>query len=190
MARIALHTGFAKVPAVETADGLWLFDTTPMLQWFEQRYPASPVLPDDPALRFVALLLEDYGDEWLRRPAMWWRWMPPVSPVTVGRRIALGIGAPRPLVPLLGAWFARRQRREWLWGDGMTRDNEGAVRDMLQREFEFLAARGRHDRFRDGGALRTAAQPGAPRDQGGAADRRPATQLSPIIVFENGDRPG
>jgi hypothetical protein len=30
------------------------------------------MLPQDSALRFLALLMEDYGDEWLWRPWMWW----------------------------------------------------------------------------------------------------------------------
>jgi glutathione S-transferase len=135
---VARHTGFAKIPAVETADGLWLHDTTPMLQWFEARYPTPPVLPPDPALRFVALLLEDYGDEWLWRPSMWWRWMPPNSGDAVGRAIATEVGLPRPVRGAFARHFTRRQAREWLWDDGMTRDNEADVRAMLPREFEFL----------------------------------------------------
>jgi len=43
-------TGARKVPAVRTADGQWLFDTTPTIAWFEERYGACPVVPDDPAL--------------------------------------------------------------------------------------------------------------------------------------------
>lgn len=38
-------TGVKKVPAVRTADGKWLFDTTPMIQWFEQRYTEAPLRP-------------------------------------------------------------------------------------------------------------------------------------------------
>lgn len=134
---IAKNTGFNKVPAVKTADNKWLFDTTPMLQWFEHQYPETPVFPGDQALRFFSLLLEDYGDEWLWRPAMWWRWMPRASSWAVGWRI--GADLLHPLVGRPVGWvFGRRQRKEWLWGDGMTRDNEGDVRDMLYREFEFL----------------------------------------------------
>ncbi len=137
MAEVSENTGIQKMPAVKTADNKWLFDSTPMIQWFEQRYTQAPILPDDPALRFVALLLEDYGDEWLWRPAMWWRWIPRASRWALGWRIATEV-----VHPLLGrplGWlFGYRQRQEWLWDDGMTKENEGVIRDMLFREFEFL----------------------------------------------------
>jgi len=133
---VAENTGYQKVPAVKAASGQWLFDTTPMLQWFEKHYPQAPILPTDPALRFIALLLEDYGDEWLWRPAMWWRWVPRASRWALGWRIAM---ANYPLFARpLGFLFGRRQLKEWLWDDGMTRENEGDVRDMLFRELEFL----------------------------------------------------
>jgi glutathione S-transferase len=79
MKKIAQTTGVKKMPAVEMDNGQWLFDTTPMLEWFEQQHPEPCTTPDDPALAFLALLIEDYGDEWLWRPAMWWRWVPRAS---------------------------------------------------------------------------------------------------------------
>lgn len=139
MDRIADFTGVKKMPAVETADGLWLFDTTPMIQWFESHYPQTPVIPNSPVLGFIALLLEDYADEWLWRPAMWWRWMPRASRWALGWRIASEF-MPRIMARPFGWYFGRRQREEWLWGDGMTRQNSDQVRDMLLREFEFLEA--------------------------------------------------
>lgn len=137
MDRIFAHTGAKKVPAMETADGKWLFDTTPLIQWFEQRYTDAPVLPQDPALRFLALLVEDYGDEWLWRPSMWWRWMPRASRWALGWRIAEETTSPLIARPL-GWYFGKRQLKEWLWDDGVTTGNVGDVRDMLFRELEFL----------------------------------------------------
>jgi glutathione S-transferase len=134
--RVGDKTGFQKVPAIEMNDGKWLFDTTPMIQWLEQKHPEQPVFPDDPALRFVALLIEDYGDEWLWRPAMWWRWVPKVSRVAMGRRISK-ILTKHMAIPV-GFYFARRQLNEWLWSDGVNKHNSNDVRDMLFRELEFL----------------------------------------------------
>ena len=130
-------TGVKKVPAIRTIDGKWLFDTTPMIQWFEKRYTEAPVLPKDPALAFIALLIEDYGDEWLWRPAMWWRWIPRASRWALGWRIATS-NMPKAPSRLLGWFFGRRQLKEWLWNDGMTKENSDEVRDMLFREFDFL----------------------------------------------------
>jgi glutathione S-transferase len=138
MEMIYAATGVKKVPAVRTADGKWLFDTTPLIGWFEEKYTEAPVLPlDDPALAFVALLIEDYGDEWLWRPAMWWRWVPRASRWALGWRIA-ATNIPKAPLRLLGWFLGRRQLKEWLWNDGVTKENSDAVRDMLFREFEFL----------------------------------------------------
>lgn len=130
-------TGIAKMPAIELDNNQWLFDTTPTIQYLEKSYSDTPVLPPEPALRFLALLIEDYGDEWLWRPAMWWRWMPKLSRVTLGRRIA-GIMASKALATPLGYLFAQRQLKEWLWQDGMDKGNSHLVRDMYIRELEFL----------------------------------------------------
>ena len=136
--RIGKKTGFQKVPAIELQDGRWLTDTTPMMQWLEKKHPHPSVFPEDPALRFVALLIEDYGDEWLWRPAMWWRWVPKVSRITLGRQIAQLYS--KWLTIPLGFYFANRQLNEWLWNDGVDKANSGKVRDMYFRELEFLEA--------------------------------------------------
>jgi glutathione S-transferase len=136
---IGKHTGTMKMPAVERNDGLWLYDTTPMLQWFESQYPDHSITPTDPALAFISLLIEDYADEWLWRPAMWWRWMPRKSRWAVGHTIASTFLS-RLLARPAGWYFGKRQQKEWLWGDGMTRQNSANVKDMLFREFEFLEA--------------------------------------------------
>lgn len=135
--KIYRHTGVKKMPAMESSHGIWLFDTTPMIQWLEEQYGGVPVIPDDPALAFIALLMEDYADEWLWRPAMWWRWVPMASRLALGWIIGSEIIEQR-LGRSAGWFFAKRQQREWLWDDGVDKDNEHQVRDMLYREFEFL----------------------------------------------------
>ena len=136
---VYLRTGTMKVPAVELPDGRWLKDTTPMIRWFEEQHQAHPVIPSDPVLRFIANLIEDYADEWLWRPAMWWRWMPRGSRVNLGRRIADEILGDFPGPAFLKAiYFGWRQRRTWLWGDGMTRDNSAQIRDMYPQQLAAL----------------------------------------------------
>ncbi|WP_420589794.1 glutathione S-transferase family protein [Bacterioplanoides sp.] len=134
---IAHATGVKKVPAIKTHDNLWLYDSTPMMQWFETRYPQVPILPQDPALRFLTLLLEDYGDEWLWRPAMWWRWVPKASRLSVGWGLGNSLFN-RFIARPVGWYFGFRQLHEWLWHDGVDKSNADTVRDMLFREFEFL----------------------------------------------------
>ena len=80
-------TGLMKVPVLRLADGRWLKDTTPMIEWFESHYPAPPVIPKDPVLRFLSKLVEDYADEWCWRAALYWRWQPAESRKLLMRRI-------------------------------------------------------------------------------------------------------
>ncbi len=49
-------------------------DTTPILDHLEQRHPDRRLRPADPALRFIDMLLEDYGDEWLSKCMFHYRW--------------------------------------------------------------------------------------------------------------------
>jgi len=71
---VAKGTGSTQMPAMQLDDGRWTSDTTPLLAWLDARDGAPSIYPDEPTLRFVALLVEDYADEWLWRPAMHYRW--------------------------------------------------------------------------------------------------------------------
>ena len=78
LTQIALReTGVLKVPLLRTPSGEWLQDTTPMIDWLEERHPQGRVVPEDPVQAFFSRLLEDYADEWLWRPALHYRWSYP-----------------------------------------------------------------------------------------------------------------
>ena len=49
-------------------------DTTPIIRRFENEYPGRKLLPEDPALSFINYLLEDFGDEWVTKYMMHYRW--------------------------------------------------------------------------------------------------------------------
>ena len=134
MMEIDFHCGVKKLPAIRMPDNKWLFDTTPTIQWLDSQYVNHPVIPSDSALRFLSLLIEDYGDEWLWRPAMWWRWVPKISRKTLGSIIMTEVFN----APFLWWYIAQRQSREWIWGDGVTRENSNKVRDMFFEELKFL----------------------------------------------------
>ena len=72
--RILDGAGALQMPVVELDDGRWLSDSSPILRWLEEQQDAPTIYPADPMLRFVALFLEDYADEYLWRPAMHYRW--------------------------------------------------------------------------------------------------------------------
>jgi glutathione S-transferase len=119
------NTGIMKVPAVETPDGRWLKDSTPMIDWFEKEYPESEVVPKEPVRFFLSKLAEDYADEWLWRPAMYYRWKYDRIPLglRLGREIFDAKSLPLPL-SLRSRIAAARQTRLFLRKDGVTRETE------------------------------------------------------------------
>jgi len=137
--------GVVQMPVVQHTDGRWMTDSTPILAALEAEQSEPTIYPDDPALRFVALLIDDYADEWLWRPAMHYRWS-----YTADRRYAAQslyedlIKDNRPLPAILARRFlTRRQLGNFVKGDGVTPDTwdhvEGAylnALDLLQAIFE------------------------------------------------------
>jgi glutathione S-transferase len=62
------------LPGPDGEPGAAMSDTTPILDHLEQRYPDRRLRPAHPALRFIDMLLEDYGDEWLSKCMFHYRW--------------------------------------------------------------------------------------------------------------------
>lgn len=143
---IRAGAGTVQMPVVRLDDGRWMSDTTPILAWLDPQQPGPSIYPADPALRFAALLLEDYADEWLWRPAMHYRWSP-----LQDRQYASGVLADE----LLGERFGprsfkrfllvRRQLGGFVRGDGVspaTREHvEAGYLTALARLEDVLARR-------------------------------------------------
>lgn len=72
--QILPRVGWPVVPVLVTPEDQTLQDTSDMIDFLEARHPQRPVLPDDAAGRVLSLLLEFLGDEWLKMPAMYYRW--------------------------------------------------------------------------------------------------------------------
>jgi glutathione S-transferase len=126
--RIGLHTGLVEVPVVERADGVFLRDSTAMIEWFEERYPAAAVLPDDPAAGFLCRLLEDYADEGLWRPALYYRWAFPKDALLYARRFTEDfLSFPFTPATLVRRTVLRRQRRVYVADEGITAENRADV---------------------------------------------------------------
>lgn len=130
------NTGMMKVPAVETADGSWLKDTTPMVDWFEEQHPEHSILPRDPAALFASKLIEDFADEGCWRTAMYFRWSEPGNARYLGQRIGKEVLSGWPLpTAITGGYFRIRQTRTFLYGDGLTSKTEPVIR---QQYFDLL----------------------------------------------------
>ncbi len=49
-------------------------DSTPIARRLEAEYSGRSVIPEDPALRWLNDLIEDFADEWLTKPMFHYRW--------------------------------------------------------------------------------------------------------------------
>jgi len=138
---IPAKTGAMQMPAVKLADGRWLTDTTPMIEWFETQYTEHPILPADPLQAFLCRLIEDYADEWLWRPAMHYRWSHKGDAQLLRRLIAQdmgrGMGVPGFLLRMR---TQSRQYRNYVAGDGVTPANRAHVERGYTRLLEILSA--------------------------------------------------
>lgn len=143
------HTGAMKVPAMQCPDGRWLKDTTPMMAWLDAQHGgAASIYPADAATRFLSLLVEDYADEWLWRPAMYTRWQFADShrllQQRLGRDLAAGTRYPARLLGWVMRW---RQYLTYVRGDGVRRHNTAAVHAVYTRSLQQLSTLLAQQRF-------------------------------------------
>jgi glutathione S-transferase len=138
---IRVGAGAVQMPVVQLQDGRWMSDSTPILAWFEARREGASIYPADPAMRFIALLLEDHADEWLWRPAMHYR-----LSFLQDRQHASGVLADELLTGLTLPRFAkrfaltRRQLRGFVRGDGVTAKTRAHVERTAMTAFDRLEA--------------------------------------------------
>jgi len=139
--RIAPQTGLVEVPVVERADGVLMRDSTALIEWFEKRYTGASVIPDSPASAYFCRLLEDYADEGLWRPAMYYRWAFRKDALLNARRFTEDFMR-FPLTPAaVLRWTARRrQQRSYVRGLGITAENRADVERHYRDELADLEA--------------------------------------------------
>lgn len=139
--RAARATGVAQMPQIEMPDGTWLSDTTRIIRHFEAAGAGPSMSPADPATRFASLLLEDYGDEWLWRPALYYRWAFGDDMKLMSAQIARGMMRDLKLPFLLKRRFIlARQRRVYLGGDGVTRETAPQIEALYLQTLDAMEA--------------------------------------------------
>ena len=87
MKEIPDRVGMSIMPVILTASDEVLQDTTPIMTLFEQEYPEKACIPDDQRLAFIMWLLEDFGDEYLTRFSMHYRWGNRLNRETLSHRL-------------------------------------------------------------------------------------------------------
>jgi len=137
--RVEQAVGVSQMPALELSDGRWMTDSTKIIQWFEQQLTGPSLIPEDPQLRYLCLLIEDYADEWLWRPAMHFRWHSEEGAHFASRHLAEELMGSMPLPGALKRWMMRRrQRTGYTTGDGITAANRARVERIYFRLLEQL----------------------------------------------------
>lgn len=141
MRLLKAKTGAAQMPAVELPDGRFLTDTTPMIAWFEEQYPAHSVVPTDPLMKFVSHLLEDYAEEWLWRPAMHYRWSYKPDRMHLSRKIVDELMANQSGPAFIKRMFIRRRQHvEYVKRDGVDRTTWDHVESIYLNTLDRLEA--------------------------------------------------
>jgi glutathione S-transferase len=79
------------VPTVAMPDGTGLQDSTPIMEAIDARFPTPSTHPADPALAFLSVLLEEYGDEWGNKLMFHHRWWAEVDQVATAHVLACGM---------------------------------------------------------------------------------------------------
>ena len=79
------------IPLLVTPDGQGLQDSTPIIERLEADNPEPSIHPDDPALRFLSALIEEYADEWANKPMFHYRWSYEADCKSAAGRIAAQI---------------------------------------------------------------------------------------------------
>lgn len=62
------------IPVLRLPDGTFVQDTFDIIQNVEGQFPSPSVMPPNGLQKFVSLILQLYGDEWLLLAAMHYRW--------------------------------------------------------------------------------------------------------------------
>lgn len=143
---LALKTGVRQMPQLELPDSRWMTDTPVIIDQLEAEHPQSSLTPVDPALRFLAELIEAYGDEHLWRPALYYRWAFRTDAQLMSGRLADGMFRDIPLPRALRRQIALfRQRSIYLGGEGVHRTNRLSIEadylDMLDALDKIFAER-------------------------------------------------
>ncbi len=87
---MAEYQKFAKIPIVPllvTPDEKGVQDSTPIIEMLEESHPEPSIHPDDPGLRFLSAVIEEFGDEWGNKWMFHYRWAREVDQESASKRL-------------------------------------------------------------------------------------------------------
>ena len=105
------HAKVQLIPLVFLPGGEAIQDSTPILERLEREFPEPSFHPEDPALRALSDVLEEYGDEWGNKLMFHHRWGYPPDQKARSRSLAKGMFEGHPLrifAPVMARFVVRR----------------------------------------------------------------------------------
>ncbi|QKG70529.1 glutathione S-transferase [Erythrobacter mangrovi] len=76
------------IPVLRFPEGRHANDSTPLIHELERAHADRSVIPSDPAMNFLAHLLEDFADEWVTKAMFGYRWLEDVDQIQMSRWLA------------------------------------------------------------------------------------------------------
>ncbi|GAB5488244.1 MAG: glutathione S-transferase family protein [Parasphingorhabdus sp.] len=140
--KLRKNAGASQMPVVELDDGRWITDSSPMIAWLDSEHNAASIYPEDHILRFAALMVEDYADEWLWRPAMHYRWSYRSSRNYAAQAIYEDQIEGRLQIPRFLALrrIKKRQLGEFVKGDGVNKRSRAHCDQTYLKALDLLEA--------------------------------------------------
>jgi glutathione S-transferase len=135
------------IPLVVTPQDEGVQDSTPIIERMETLFPQPTIYPEDPALRFLSALLEEYADEWGNKHMFHYRWSYEADQRSAAERIArigLPTDAPNETVEKAAAGVRERMipRLSFVGSSPATKEHiEGSFRRWLRMVEAHLASR-------------------------------------------------
>ena len=146
--------GTTQVPLVyDKKANIWLRDTTYIVKYMEDKYVSQsqkcPIYPSCEVKHFISLLLEDFADEYMWRPAMYMRWEPKVDSNVLSLRFVWEFADASGLLAVVPKFLRSSVLlfRQWLFsvfGEGIVTEEQHeivksqyySILDILQKTLE------------------------------------------------------
>ena len=95
----------------EQGEEIAVTDSSPLIRRFEKEYEGRAIIPGDPALAFIDMLLEDYSDEWLTKAMFHYRWANKADIDKAGRILAHwgSVSQPEETIDFMTEFISERQ---------------------------------------------------------------------------------
>ena len=77
------------IPLVLSPSGEVFQDSTPIIEALEELFLSPSIVPDAPVLKFLSILLEEFGDEWVNKIMFHNRWWNEVDQASAARILAM-----------------------------------------------------------------------------------------------------